>query len=161
MKTMPCLLAGLIGLLGCPAYAQRSGTGVGVIVGEPTGITLKHWVAPRRAFDAAAAWSFADGESFQLHADYLFHRFDALEPEPGGRTALYYGLGARIRFDEERSGQNHDDETTLGIRVPVGVDFYLGESRLTLFIEFVPVLRVAPSTELNLNAAMGIRYFLP
>ena len=162
MKTMPCLLVGLIGLLGCSAYAQRSGTGLGFIVGEPTGVSLKHWVAPDRAFDAAAAWSFSDNDSFQLHADYLLHRFDALDRELAGSTALYYGLGARIRFDEERGGRKHDDEeTTLGLRVPLGIDIYLRETRLGVFVEFVPVLEVAPSTDLGLNAALGIRYFFP
>ncbi|HMP77786.1 MAG TPA: hypothetical protein PKE12_15935 [Kiritimatiellia bacterium] len=159
MKTMSCLLVAFVGLLAGPAHAQRSGTGVGIIVGEPSGVTLKHWVESAHAITAAAAWSFSDGDSLQLHADYLLHRFDALAPEVHGSTALYYGLGAGVRFHDERSGQRHDDETTLGIRVPVGLDFYWAESRLSLFVEFVPVLEVAPSSDVRLNAAFGVRYF--
>ena len=52
------------------AHAQ-DGLGVGVILGEPTGISLKAWTSDKHAVDAAVAWSFSENDSFQFHADYL------------------------------------------------------------------------------------------
>lgn len=160
MKTVQLALVALLGFGTVVAQAQRSGTGVGVILGEPTGISFKQWLAPSRAVDAAAAWSFSDHDSLQLHADYLFHRFDALEPDLQGRAALYYGLGGRLRFNEEHGGRYSDDEeTTFGIRFPIGLDIFPSASRIDIFAEIIPVLEVAPSTDFDLDVALGARFF--
>lgn len=157
---MRFVVVGLVWLGATAAQAQRSGTGAGVIVGEPTGLSLKHWVAADRAFDAAAAWSLEGNDSLQLHADYLFHNFSALKEDiPEQSTAVYYGLGARVCFHED-NGRGHDDnDTTLGVRIPVGLDFFPAKSPIDIFLEIVPVLEVAPSTEFDLDAALGARFF--
>lgn len=155
------LLVAIVALacvVGSTVEAQRTGTGAGVIVGEPTGLSLKHWVATNRAVAAAAAWSLEGHNSLQLHADYLFHDFDALKSDLPDQMAVYYGLGARVRFDEER-GRGDDDETTLGVRFPVGLNFFLTKAPVDIFLEIVPVLEIVPSTELDLDAAIGVRYF--
>ncbi len=56
-------------------FAQNSGLGVGMILGEPTGLSAKMWTGKMTAFDAAAAWSFGDEGALHLHADMLFHNF--------------------------------------------------------------------------------------
>jgi hypothetical protein len=43
-------------------YARGTeGFGLGVIVGNPTGLSFKVWTGGSSAFDAAAAWSLDDG----------------------------------------------------------------------------------------------------
>ena len=37
------------------AFAQGTGVGLGVIVGEPTGVSAKFWTGGNTAFDVAAA----------------------------------------------------------------------------------------------------------
>lgn len=164
MKLTCLVLLGLLGLSGIDAWAQRSGTGLGVILGEPTGLTLKHWVAADRAVDAAAAWSLAGRDSLQLHADYLFHNFEVLRRDLPDPPALYYGVGARVQFHEDRSGRHHHDndddgDTAAGVRFPVGLNFYLTRSALDIFVELVPSLDLSPSTDFDLDAALGARFF--
>jgi len=42
---------------------QTSGFGVGVILGEPTGISVKNFISRSTAVDGALAWSFDDGDA--------------------------------------------------------------------------------------------------
>ena len=51
------------------AEAQVEGLGIGIIVGEPTGICGKLWLSGRTAIDGAAAWSFNKNGNLHLHAD--------------------------------------------------------------------------------------------
>ena len=60
-------------LVACSAWAQTHAplhvNGAGIIVGEPTGLSFKHWMSRERAVDAAAAWSFSENDSFQSEFD--------------------------------------------------------------------------------------------
>ena len=59
------------------SLAQNTGggnTGIGVMLGEPTGISLKIWNNERTAIDAGLAWSFSGRNAVHLHADYLLHK---------------------------------------------------------------------------------------
>ena len=54
--------------------AGESPFGLGVMIGEPTGISGKYWLSPANAIDFAVAWSFANDANFHLHTDYLYPR---------------------------------------------------------------------------------------
>ena len=87
---MPKLLGALLlVILVCcsQAGAQDTGIGLGVIAGEPTGLSAKFWLNKTGAIDAAAAWSVTGSNKFQLHADYLYHFFDLI-PVPKGKLPL-------------------------------------------------------------------------
>lgn len=134
----------LVSVLFCgTAVAQEGGLGLGVILGEPTGLSGKLWLRGDTAIDGAAAWSFNKGGNMHLHADYLLHGF-------GGRIRLYYGFGVRAKLEEDRR---------VGIRFPVGIA-YIAEAPLDAFLEAAPLLDLAPSTNFRLNAAIGFRFFL-
>jgi len=141
-----------------PATAQE-GFGVGIIAGEPTGVTIKSWLDRTEAIDAAAAWSFSGRDSLQLHVDYLVHDFSLVRPRRlPGRLPLYAGLGARLRLRE--SGKRREDrQAAAGIRVPLGAAYLLADTPVELFLEVVPVLDLAPDTELGLDAAVGARWY--
>ncbi|MBW6511085.1 MAG: hypothetical protein K0A93_03060 [Desulfuromonadaceae bacterium] len=68
---------------------------LGVIVGEPTGISGKYWLDTRQAIDFAAAWSFSANNSFQFHADSLRHNPEMIKtPERWrGKFNAYFGVG--------------------------------------------------------------------
>jgi len=134
-----------------PQFPQASekGLGVGVIIGEPTGISFKKWVGQKHAFDGAIAWSFGKEDALHLHADYLFHVPKAIRLDRS-TIPVYYGIGARLKFQ---------DESRFGIRFPLGINFYIAEAPIDIFFEIVPILNLAPKTDLDLNAALGIRYY--
>lgn len=133
-------------------FAQRQGVGLGVIVGEPTGLSLKSWFSSSTALDLAAAWSFGDYEAFQFHLDYVFHHPRLIE----ANFPFYYGLGGRLKLKD-----THDDESDahIGVRFPLGLVYLFREAPLDFFIEVVPILDLAPETDVNLNAAVGMRFY--
>jgi len=154
---------GLLAVLFCAltAQAQDRGTGVGVIAGEPAGASLKIWTGPVTAVDAAMAWSFDRNTSVQLHSNFLIHDYNVINLSPG-RWPVYYGLGARVKFDDERRrGDQTRKNTRAGLRAPLGVAFLFDDYPVDIFVEVVPVFDVTPSTSLTLNAAVGVRYFFP
>jgi hypothetical protein len=130
--------------------AAQGPFGLGVIVGEPTGVAAKYWLSNRTAFAGAVAWSFADEGAFHIHGDYLWHYFDRVKVEKG-RLPLYLGVGGRFKAV--------NDDALLGVRFPLGVCYLLENAPVDFFLEVVPLLDLAPETELRGNAAFGFRYF--
>jgi hypothetical protein len=130
---------------------ERGRFGLGVIAGEPTGLTMKYWFSDVTAMDLGAAWSFEDEDSFQLHGDFLFHKFDLFRVDHG-ELPLYFGVGGRVKIPE------HGD-TRVGIRIPVGISYLFEDMPIEVFGEIVPVVDVAPSTEFRLNGGIGVRYY--
>jgi len=148
-------------LLVVAGVRAEDGVGIGVILGEPTGISVKKWLSNEHAIDAAAAWSFSENDSFQLHADYLFHDYGILRAgDIGGRLPLYVGVGARLKFqnDDDKNGRN-DDDALFGIRIPFGISYVIAKAPVDMFAEIVPILDLAPDTELDINAAIGARFY--
>lgn len=130
--------------------AAAQGTfGLGIIVGEPTGVSAKLWMSERSAIDAAAAWSFSDEAALTLVADYLLHNFDLINVEKG-QLPVYFGVGGRVKFESE---------SKVGIRIPVGLAYIFDGMPLDVFFEIVPLLDLVPDTEFDVNASIGIRYF--
>jgi len=127
---------------------RYSNTELGIILGEPTGISLKMWQSDNTAFDAGFAWSFGGRGSIHIHGDYLHHNW--LEVETGS-LALYYGLGARARLA---------DNSRFGVRIPIGLQFNIPDTRLSAFFEVAPLLDLIPETTFNVNGGLGLRIFL-
>ncbi len=129
--------------------AQDSGLGLGVIFGEPTGFSAKIWTSQQMAVDAGIAWSFKETGYPRVHADLLWHR-EVWEVERG-RLPVYYGAGAKLLLFSELG---------FGIRVPVGIAYDLEQAPVDIFLELVPGLKLLPRTTLDLDLAVGARYFL-
>lgn len=70
--------------------------GVGVILGEPTGLSVKYWL---------------------------------------------------------------DGDTAFGIRIPLGITHLFAEAPFDLFAEIVPLVDLTPDVDLDLNVAVGLRYY--
>jgi hypothetical protein len=155
------IIAVLIGLISASTLAQDK-LGIGLIVGEPTGLSVKYWLDEEHAIDGAAAWSFWDGDGFQLHADYLWHNCDLLD-EPGGldgKLPVYFGVGARLKFRDDNGRRDDDGDTTFGIRVPVGISYLFDGKPFDLFAEIAPILDLTPDVELNFSIAVGMRFYV-
>ena len=143
-------MAILLFLLGALAgRAQQSGFGLGIVVGEPTGISFKSWIGGNKAIDGAVAWSLRQPESFHLHADLLLHNFQLMSVN-SGQLGLYYGIGGRVRFQ---------NDPQLGLRIPVGLNYLFEGAPIDVFLEVVPILDLLPATDVEFNAALGARYF--
>ncbi|MCX5859631.1 MAG: DUF3996 domain-containing protein [Proteobacteria bacterium] len=140
-----------------PAQAQDRGVGLGVILGEPTGVVLKGWITKRQAVDGGLAWSFGRRDSLHVHADYLFHEFNLFKVEEG-QLPMYFGVGGRFKLgdNEDDSGGNDD---RVGVRIPVGIDYLFRKVPVDIFLEIVPIMDLVPETAFALNAGIGARFF--
>ena len=136
-----------IAFLALTIRAQDSGFGIGVILGEPTGLSAKYWLSRSTAADFGVAWSFHD--YMHLHADILMHKFDLINVSKG-ELPVFLGLGCRLLLA---------DDPAIGIRVPLGLDYHFSSAPFDLFLEVVPIMELAPETKFDLNAAIGLRYF--
>jgi len=146
------VISTLIVLLGkIDAPSQIKGFGAGIILGEPTGFSLKGWLNDNNAIDAGLAWSFTSPSSFHVHADYLWHSFDVFKTKE--TLPLYYGVGGRIK-----TGADNGD-TRVGVRVVVGIDYIFKQAPVDIFAEVAPILDFAPKTELNGNGGIGVRFW--
>lgn len=143
------------------AEAKDYGLGIGVIVGEPTGLSLKKWVSDKNAVDAAIAWSFAENPSFQFHMDYLVHTFFLTgQSESKGAIPVDFGLGFRVKLrDGDNSGRLNADKTMVGVRIPFGISYLFASAPFDIFAEVVPVLDLVPETHFNINGAVGLRFY--
>ncbi len=139
----------LIPILGSAAAGQGKGFGLGFILGEPTGLSFKHWLSGTNAIDGGAAWSFGDKGYLHLHADYLFHKYDLVQVQKG-RLPLYFGVGGRIGFATS---------TRVGVRGVVGLNYQFHDAPLDAFLELAPILDLVPATRFTLNGGIGMRFF--
>ena len=123
---------------------QRSGIGLGFMVGEPTGLSAVSWLGRGNAVDLVAAWAFGGGGSFYLHVDYQYHSF---VERP---LTLFAGLGGFLRLDAD---------PVVGFRVPLGLTFLLQEPPLDFFVEVAPGMAILPGTGFSIQGGVGARYY--
>ena len=152
---------GLVLILAKPIKAQDHGFGLGLILGEPTGLSAKLWTSRINAFDFGLGVGvggdrikykgyYNDGSRVHFHMDYLWHSFNAISSSE--RFPLNYGLGARFN-----SGGGYEE--SIGIRGVFGIAWFPHATPIDIFVELVPVLQITSSTGLGIDAGLGIRYF--
>ena len=142
--------------------AQDTGIGLGVILGEPTGISAKLWTSSVNAFDfgLGRSWGgdriskykgyYDGGSRVHFHLDYLWHSFDAIHSSE--RFPLYYGFGGRIN-----SGAGYDG--SVAVRGVFGIAWLPYSTSIDIFLELVPSLQLTSSTGFGMDAGVGARYF--
>ena len=126
--------------------------GVGIMVGEPTGLTLKSWTSTKNAIDVGAAWSLGRYDAFNIQADYLWHNYDVFQQVESGSLPFYYGIGGRVVLAE--------NDAVIGARVPVGINYLFEDSPVGLFFEVAPILNIAPATDFDVDGSLGVRFYL-
>jgi hypothetical protein len=129
----------------------RGPFGLGIIVGEPTGLDLKWFLNDINAVEGALAWSFSGNTEVHIQADYLYHFYDWIKVKEG-LLPVFIGIGGRIAFVE------HGDDL-VGVRVPVGLSYEFEGGVVDVFGEIVPVLNLTPDTDFDLEGAIGVRFW--
>jgi hypothetical protein len=155
------IVLGFIMFLSKPVMAQDHGFGLGIILGEPTGLSAKLWTSKVNAFDFGLGvglggdrisykGEYNNSGRIHFHMDYLWHSFNAISSSEN--LPLYYGIGGRYN-----SGGGY--EGSLGIRGVLGIAWFPHATPIDVFFELVPVFQVTPLTGLGIDAGLGIRYF--
>ena len=155
---MKCKIAIIVLLLAAASVNARTTDdfGIGIIAGEPTGLSVKYWLDDVYAVDGAVAWSYSENDSLQFHGDYLIHDYDLLEDDA---WPVYYGIGARLKLKDDDGSGSNKKHAMFGIRVPLGITYLFEDAPMDLFFEVVPVLDLSPDVELDINAAVGLRLY--
>jgi hypothetical protein len=125
-------------------FAQQKGFGLGVVLGEPTGISAKYWLSPGTALD------FGLGYLFDFYVDYVFHNSDMIHSVEN--FVVYYGPGARLKIRE-------DADSRLGVRGVIGILWLPRGTNFDLFVEVAPILDIIPATKFDFTGGIGGRYF--
>ena len=137
LPALALLLAGLTGL----AAAGQGPLRLGLEFGEPSAVLI---IRPA-PLDFKIGYNFAAGsESLFLSGDYrivsgrrLFSGEEVLE-----LLHLFMGLGA---YAQLRTAEGVADPLTLGGRVPLGLQVFLLDAKLELFLELCPTVSFLPA----------------
>lgn len=136
-----------------PAGPKRANVGVGVIIGDPIGPTMKGWIDHQDALVGAAAWNTYDG-SYHIHVDYVRHGHKTIKfTNRPGEFSVYVGAGLRLAEDK-------DEDFHVGFRLPVGLNYMAKSVPMETFLEFVTTVDATPDVEMDFGAAFGIRYWV-
>ncbi len=133
---------------------STSGFGLGIIIGEPTGVSFKGWLDNKSAVDGAVAWSFLNNGSFHVHVDYLRHV--NIETTPSGEFNFHCGIGGRLKA---KNNNDANSDSRFGARIPLGLDYNFASEPIELFVEVAPVLDFTPKTDASFNWALGVRFY--
>jgi len=159
---MKRIIAGFVLVLsvGCfPAFAKEGPLGVGVILGDPSGISLGYKLDADASLQAALAWDLISPGGFTLTGDYIFH-FDRMFKVKKVFIPLYAGIGAKLTM-LVGTGRYDSSASTIGLaaRIPLGIRWEFADLPLEAFLELVPGLRLFPDTSFDAGMGLGIRWY--
>ena len=154
-------------------FAQGPGGkefGFGLILGEPTGGTIKYWLNSENALVADIGYSYFGAP--RIDVDYLwhFHAFNSnvvkLYAAIGGAVGFgngYYGVFYRGKHYDEgdypfyyRGYRNSD--IGFGIRAMFGLNIIPKRTPLEFFLEIGPLIGISPFG-VAFDAAVGVRFY--
>jgi hypothetical protein len=146
---------------GARAAAQSEHTfGLGLIIGDPTGLTLKGFLTPETAIDGAVGIGVLGGDDLHVHADFLWHfqvqRWDA------AALQLYLGVGPELGLhnhpDPPPPHPDNHDHVFIGVRGPFGLAVMFN-APFDVFLEVAAGLWLVQDVRFHLDAAIGGRYW--
>lgn len=135
--------------------------GLGLMIGAPTGLSGKYYIASDRAIDFGVGGIryYRARDGLHLHIDHLWHPASLVKAR-AFELPLYVGLGARAFLFDDGAG---DRAMALGARVPFGIAFDFNRVPLDIFFEFAIVVDFLLSYHddfgIDGNGSIGIRYY--
>ena len=139
--------------------AQPQGLGLGLMGGNPSGLSLKVWTGPHVALDAGLGYALWYGQALSFHGDVLWHTNSLLQSSADGYLPLYIGLGARVVM---ANAPDYPD-MRIGLRVPFGLEYVFASAPFGLFMEVVPTFDVSgvppERSFFGPQGSIGFRYY--
>jgi len=152
---MRIVAAALIVALALAASAQVRDFGLGLIVGEPTGLSAKWNFSPPSALDFHLAWSFNGG--IAAGADWLIHM--GWLPVP---WRPYLGVGGRMAVHEAKKddhGEPVEGEVHVSGRGLIGCEYLFLEGHLGVSAEIGLGLDFVPAVGFDISGGLALRYY--
>ena len=153
------------GHLGGRAFEANKTFGLGLELGEPTGLNGKYFLTGDRALDFGIGdvYHYANRSGLHIYGDYLFHPTSLASTEIF-ELPLYVGIGGRFWSFEDTGRAAPNDAFAIGVRVPVGLAMDFNNQPIDIFFQLVPVLdfyggNAAHTIYLDFDISIGIRYW--
>jgi hypothetical protein len=132
-----------------PARADTGQFGLGLIVGQPTGITGAYELSDHTALDAALGLGFFNDRNFYAHLEFDYYLPTLIRWEPADLSA-YVGIGGFFIA--------HNDPG-FGARAPFGLSLDFNNAPIQVFLEASLLLLIVPDSALDVRGALGFRYY--
>jgi hypothetical protein len=159
------------GRRGSRAFEANKTFGLGLELGEPTGLNGKYFFSPATAFDfgvGAIYGHYYYGDGLHLYGDVLFHPASLVSAD-AFELPFFIGVGLRYwRFDYCDARICTYRGSAVGVRVPLGVSFDFNRAPIDIAIQLVPVLdfvgddyydRYRDRTHFGIDFSVVIRYW--
>jgi hypothetical protein len=139
--------------------------GLGIMLGAPTGLSAKLYLARpiALAFGLGYEPCCRDYHGLHFHTDVLWHPA-ILVRQPSFVMPFYLGVGARLL--EHGNHDPYDDHFHFGVRAPFGILFDFPQVQLDVFIELAVVIDLIYTGNYpddhgraDINGAVGLRYY--
>lgn len=150
MKYLFLTFVALTSLTTQQAFADAA---VGVVLGDPTGLSGRLGLDDKHSAEIALAYSSSHYEGLHIHATYLWDRARSFSTSEGP-LEMYYGLGVRVITINKGS---RDGETAVGPRAPLGLLYNFHNPDLEVFGELSVALDLVPKTDVDLDFGVGVR----
>ena len=155
-----------------PAQAQwkASPFGIGGRIGDPSGVSIKYWLASKSAlqFDVgwrAAYWRSGRGVYYPgptLSVDWVFQIVNFAPRSPKVWFGVHIGAGGAFSFVDEcyvdTLGYTYCSNA-LTARMPIAFNVYIRKVHIEAFAELVPGLRLTPRMRPTFAGSIGARYY--
>ncbi len=149
-KLAAAVLLLLLGMPSCIRANQAAGDfGLGIVAGQPSGVSGKLWLGPANALDFILGFSILGDDHISMNVDYVWHEWNLI-PVRRGRMPLYYGMGLWT---------NISNNPYVGGRGVVGLEYLFPSAPLDVFLEIGPGIAILPNTSVAISAGLGMRYF--
>jgi len=148
------LMIGMVGI----AQASHGNVGLGIQLGEPTGITAKFWLNRTNAIDATVGWNLIS-DKFTIQAGYLWH-FPLSAGLPKGSLAAYVGVGGLLGggyYHPYHPHYPYEAYILLAGRIPLGLEYIYDP--ISFYAELDPLIILFPAVGPGLGGGIGFRFY--
>ncbi len=146
------------------SFAQSKDWGLGIIIANPTGFSVKHRMSSENSLDAALGYSFGNNDSLHIHSTYLWEFNDSIDLK-NFAIGHYFGVGGAI-YNRDKDDDpppwaedDRDEEWGVAVRGSAGLNHYFRDPSFEVFAEISLDFFFVPATDVDLGIAIGGRYF--
>jgi len=147
-------------LLASRGYAQER-FGIGVMLGEPSGISWKYHLSSKNALSGLVGFSPFD--RFRVHVDYLWISRPFDEPS----LSFWYGLGGAVGFgradylvkQDKHSYVTRTASMGLGVRMVGALNFAIPRSPVEIGLEVAPIVILGPRAGVGIDGGIYVRFY--